>query len=137
IALTRHGVGWDHDGEAGDAGAVLVPAPVPLSDDDVTAPVSASTMAVLDDEHAIVRGLWRGIDVFRCLALAYAGWSAWERPEQIAHLLGAVALLAVLAGWTLGVTLWPRRTVRAYAIELAIGCSAILATRLVDDPDVI
>src|SRR3954462_7831687 len=129
IALTRHGVGWDHDGEAGDAGAVLVPAPVPLSDDDVTAPVSASTMAVLDDEHAIVRGLWRGIDVFRCLALAYAVWSVWERHEEIAHLNRAVAVLGVLAGWTLAVTLRPVRTVRAYTVELAIGCCAILPTR--------
>ena len=92
----------------------------------------------VDDEHAIVRGLWRGIDVFRWLALAYAAWSAWERHEQIAHLALGVAVLGVLAAWTAGrSTLRPMRTVRAYTIELVIGCSAILATRLVDDPDVI
>lgn len=91
----------------------------------------------LADEHAVVRGLWRVIDVFRWLALAYAGWSAWERHDRIAHPGTAVAVLAVLAAWTLAVTLHPVRTVRAYAVELAIGCSAILATRLVDAPDVI
>ena len=145
MARTRHGAGPEHDGVPdGEPGDVpggpdtdLIPAPAPLSDDELPAAVSAPKVAVLDDEHAIVRGLWRGIDVFRCLALAYAVWSVWERHEQIAHLVGAVAILGVLAGWTLAVTLRPVRTVRAYTIELAIGCSAILATRLVDDPDVI
>jgi signal transduction histidine kinase len=61
----------------------------------------------------------------------------WERHRQIAHLALAVAVLGVLAAWTLTVTLRPMRTVRTYAIELVIGCSAILATRLVDDPAVI
>lgn len=101
------------------------------------AAVPASTNAVLDDEHVIVRGLWRGIDVFRWLALAYAAWSVWERHGQIAHLALGVAVLGVLAAWTLTVTLRPMRTVRAYTVELVIGCSAILATRLVDDPGVI
>ncbi len=108
-----------------------------MADDAATPAVAASTSAVLNDEHAIVRGLWRGVDVFRWLALAYAAWAAWERHEQIAHLALGVAVLGVLAGWTLAVTLRPVRTVRAYTIELAIGCSAILATRLVDDPEVI
>ena len=101
------------------------------------AAVPASTRAVVDDEHAIVRGLWRGLDVFRLLALAYAAWSVWERHGQIAHLALGVMVLGVLAAWTLTVTLRPMRTVRAYAVELVIGCSAILATRLVDDPAVI
>jgi len=153
MASTRHGAGPDHDGESdgpdehgggtggqpgpgADEMSAGLPLPLPLSGD-VTASASASTRTVLDDEHAIVRGLWRGIDIFRCLALVYAVWSAWERHEQIAHLDRAVAILAVLAGWTIAVTLRPVRTVRAYTIELAIGCSAILATRLVDDPDVI
>ena len=92
---------------------------------------------VLDDEHVLVRGLWRAVDVFRWLALAYATWGVWERHGQIARLGGAVAVLAVLAAWTAVQTLRPMRTVRAYTTELVIGCSAILATRLVDDPDVI
>ncbi|MEW1953295.1 DUF5931 domain-containing protein [Terrabacter sp. NPDC080008] len=98
---------------------------------------AASVGRVLADEHAVVRGLWRVIDVFRWLALAYAVWSAWERRDAIAHPATAVAVLAVLAAWTLAVTLRPVRDVRAYSVELAIGCAAILATRLVDDPAVI
>jgi signal transduction histidine kinase len=87
---------------------------------------------VLAHEHAVVRGLWRAIDVFRCLALAYAVWSAWHRHEEIAHLTGAIVILAVLGVWTAAQTVRPVRTVRAYAAELALGCLAILATRLVD-----
>jgi len=92
---------------------------------------------VLDDEHAIVRALWRAVDVFRCLALAYAAWSVWARHEEIANLAGALAILAVLTAWTLVQTIRPMRTVRAYTAELVIGCSAILATRLVDSSEVI
>lgn len=99
--------------------------------------LASSAGRVLADEHAVVRGLWRVIDVFRWLALAYAVWAAWERHDRIAHPAAAVAVLAVLAAWTLAVTLRPVREVRAYTVELAIGCAAILATRLVDDPTVI
>lgn len=140
MAAMRSGAGQDHTGEPGGLGSAVTPASVPSLQSspyaDATA-VAASTQAVLDDEHVVVRGLWRAVDVFRWLALAYAVWAAWERHEQIAHLALGVAVLGVLAGWTLAVTLRPVRTVRAYAIELAIGCSAILATRLVDDPEVI
>ena len=106
----------DQDDDDGDA-------PVVAASDDMTVP--ATTSAVLGDEHAIVRGLWRGIDVFRWLALVYAAWSAWRRHGQIAHLALGVAVLGVLAAWTLTVTLRPMRTVRACTIELVIGCSAI------------
>src|SRR6478735_7513972 len=99
--------------------------------------LASSAGRALADEHAVVRGLWRVIDVFRWLALAYAVWAAWERHDRIAHPAAAVAVLAVLAAWTLAVTLRPVREVRAYTVELAIGCAAILATRLVDDPTVI
>ena len=102
-----------------------------------SAPPYAAGGAVLDDEHAIVRALWRAVDVFRCLALLYAVWSVWARHEEIANLSGAVAILAVLTGWTVVQTVRPMRTVRAYSVELAIGCGAILATRLVDSPEVI
>ena len=61
----------------------------------------AVVSAVPLDEHVVVRGLWRAVDVFRCLALAYAVWSAWERREEIANPTGAVVILGVLAGWTI------------------------------------
>lgn len=84
------------------------------------------------DEHVVVRGLWRAIDVFRCLALGYAVWSVWHRHEEIAHPAVAVAILAVLTAWTIAQTVRPVRTIPVYAAELAIACGAILATRLVD-----
>lgn len=89
-------------------------------------------LAVALDEHALVRGLWRGIDVFRCLALVYAAWSVWHRHDEVAQLTGAIVILAVLAAWTVVQTVRPVRTIPMYAAELAIGCAAILATRLVD-----
>ena len=98
---------------------------------------SRAVPAVPLDEHVVVRGLWRAVDVFRCLALAYAVWSAWERREEIANPTGAVVILGVLAGWTVVQTVRPMRTARAYTIELVIACGAILATRLVDSPEVI
>lgn len=86
----------------------------------------------LTDEHWIVRGLWRAVEVFRVLALLYAVWSVWERYPQIARPLGAVAILAVLGIWTLFQTVRPRRTLGAYTAELVLACAAILGTRLVD-----
>ena len=92
---------------------------------------------VLDAEHALVRGLWHGVDVFRWLALVYAAYALWDRWAQVEHLTVGVGILGILAGWTVAQTIRPMRTVRAYAIELTLGCSAILATRLVDTPEVI
>lgn len=87
---------------------------------------------VLADEHAVVRSLWRAVDVFRILAFAYAAYSLWFRRDEVADLPLAVLVLAVLAGWTIAQTVRPMRSERAYAFELALGCGAILATRLVD-----
>ncbi|NUO91119.1 MAG: histidine kinase [Dermatophilaceae bacterium] len=124
-------------GEAGAGPVEPVSAVVAPSHAAATAADPERATRVLDDEHVLVRGLWRAVDVFRWLALAYATWAVWERHGQVARLGGAVAVLALLAAWTAVQTLRPMRTVRAYATELVLGCSAILATRLVDDPDVI
>src|SRR3546814_2442518 len=50
------------------------------------------------DEHAVVRGLWRAVDVFRVLALAYAAYSLWLRRDEVADLSVGVAILTLLAG---------------------------------------
>lgn len=89
------------------------------------------------DEHALVRGLWRAVDIFRWLALGYAAHSLWYRRDEVADLRLAVAILAVLGAWTIAQTVRPMRTERAYAAELALGVAAILATRLVDHDHVI
>jgi signal transduction histidine kinase len=134
----RHGAGPDRLGGSDAMGTTEQRAAGEDGGEPVDAPdLTPSTTAVLEDEHAIVRALWRGVDVFRWLALVYAAWSVWLRHDQIAHLVGAVAVLGVLTGWTILQTLRPMRTFRAYAVELALGCSAILATRLVDHPAVI
>ena len=55
---------------------------------------------VRTDEHSVVRGLWRAVDVFRVLALAYAAHSLWLRRDEVANLAVGVAVLVVLAAWT-------------------------------------
>ena len=96
--------------------------------------VAGSIGAVPTDEHAIVRGLWRAVDVFRVPGarlrrMVRCGCAR----DEVAHLVrrGRRSSRCSPAGP------WPRRfdrvrTVRAYAIELVLGCAAILATRLVD-----
>lgn len=133
MSSPRHGAEPDR---LGGSDALDAPEPHRAGTVDANA-LAPSTTAVLDDEHAIVRALWRGVDVFRWLALVYAAWSVWQRHEQIAHVIGAIAILGVLTAWTLVQTLRPMRTLRVYTVELALGCSAILATRLVDHPEVI
>ena len=123
----------DAGAEPVDPGSAVVPASL----DPSPAGERGRPARLADDEHVLVRGLWRAVDVFRWLALAYATWAVWGRHGEIARLGGAVAVLAVLAAWTAVQALRPMRTVRAYTVELVIGCSAILATRLVDDPEVI
>lgn len=94
--------------------------------------MATKAVSRFDDEHVIVRGLWRALDVFRIFALAYAVWAVWERHAEIARPGAAVAILVVIAAWTAYQALRPRRTVPAYLVELGLACGAILATRLVD-----
>lgn len=89
------------------------------------------------DEHVMVRGLWASVTIFRILALIYAAWSLWHRREEVLHLWVGIALLGVLAAWTIFVTVRPIHRVWAYVTELSIGCLAILGTRLVDSGEVI
>ncbi|MEO6998050.1 MAG: DUF5931 domain-containing protein [Terracoccus sp.] len=100
------------------------------------APTPLTSTTALD-EHAVVRGLWRSVDVYRCLALVYAVYGVWHRRDEIVSPVGAVVVLAVLTAWTVAQTVRPMRTVRAYAVELVIACVAILMTRVVDDEAII
>lgn len=85
----------------------------------------------------MVAALWRGIDVFRPLALAYAVWSAWDRRGDMVRPGVAWAVLAVLAAWTLFLVLYRRRTPWVVLTELGLAAAGVLATRLVDSPAVI
>jgi signal transduction histidine kinase len=85
----------------------------------------------------VVAAFWKGIDIFRPLALAYAAYSAWERQEQMVRPGVAWAVLAVLGAWTLFLAFHRRRTTPLVLVELALGGAAILATRLVDSDAVI
>lgn len=74
--------------------------------------------------------LWRAIAVFRVVALAFAAGAVAVRGDDLESLAGAVALLAVMAAWTLVVVLgyglgWGR-TRRFVVVDLVVtlGCMA-------------
>jgi signal transduction histidine kinase len=88
--------------------------------------------ASVSGEPAVVSAFWKGIDVFRPLALAYAAYSLWDRPEDLVRPALAWSVLAVLAAWTLFLVFYRRRSLWLVVVELGLAASAILATRLVD-----
>jgi signal transduction histidine kinase len=85
----------------------------------------------------VVEAFWKGIDVLRPLALAYAVYAAWDRHEQMVRPAVAWAVLAVLGAWTAFLVVHRRRTLALVLAELGIAAGAILATRLVDSEAVI
>lgn len=89
------------------------------------------------DEPGVVEAFWKGIDVLRPLALAYAGYAAWDRREEMVRPEVAWVVLAVLTAWTVFLVVHRRRTLSLVVVELAIAAGAILATRLVDTEAVI
>lgn len=88
-------------------------------------------------EPGVVEAFWKGIDVLRPLALAYAGYAAWDRHEQMVRPAVAWGVLAVLAAWTVFLLVHRRRTLTLVLVELGLAAGAILATRLVDSEAVI
>lgn len=88
-------------------------------------------------EPGVVEAFWKGIDVLRPLALAYAGYAAWDRHEQMVRPSVAWGVLAVLSAWTVFLVTHRRRTLTLVLLELGLAAGAILATRLVDSEAVI
>ena len=95
---------------------------------DVTAPGS---------QPEVVSALWKGIDVFRPIALAYAAYLLWDRQEEAVRPAVGWAVLGVLAAWTLFLVVHRRRRLWLVVVELLLGAGAVLATRLVDSAGVI
>jgi signal transduction histidine kinase len=88
-------------------------------------------------EPGVVEAFWKGIDVFRPIALAYAAYVAWDRHEQMVRPSLAWVVLGVLAAWTVFLVAHRRRTLALVVTELVLAAGAILATRLVDSDEVI
>jgi signal transduction histidine kinase len=101
------------------------------------APGRATAVPAEGSEPGVVEAFWKGIDVLRPLALAYAVYAAWDRQEQMVRPEVAWAVLAVLGAWTVFLVVHRRRTPTLVLAELGLAAGAILATRLVDSEDVI
>ncbi len=85
----------------------------------------------------VVAALWRAIDVLRPIALGWAAYGTSVRSGSMTRPWLAWAVLAVLAAWTVVLLLRRSRTPLVLGTELALAVLAILATRLVDTPEVI
>jgi signal transduction histidine kinase len=90
-----------------------------------------------ETDPTVVTALWRGVDVFRPIALLYAVYSALVRQDDMARAWLAWVVLAVLGAWTVGMLLYRGRHTMVVVVELSVACAAILSTRLVDTPEVI
>ncbi|WP_017541376.1 MacS family sensor histidine kinase [Nocardiopsis halophila] len=84
--------------------------------------------------------LWRAIAVFRAASLVYAAYMVADTFRLLAHPVGAVAVLAVMAAWTL-FTVWAygpgRGTVDERllaAADVAVAFACLAATALVVEP---
>lgn len=94
-------------------------------------------VAVPDSQPEVVSAFWKGIDVFRPIALAYAAYSLWDRPQDLVRPALGWAVLAVLGVWTVFLVFYRRRRLSLVVVELALAAAAILATRLVDSAEAI
>jgi len=105
-----------------------------------------ATSAQPPDPHAdlarrTLDPLWRGLAGYRLLAWCYAAGLVAVSYSHYRSPGGAVAVLAVMAGWTALTTLGylrPWRVLgrrRLAAADVVVTSAAVLCTRLVDTPD--
>lgn len=94
-------------------------------------------VAVPDSQPEVVSAFWKGIDVFRPIALAYAAYSLWDRPHDLVRPALGWGVLAVLGVWTVFLLFYRRRRLSLVVVELLLAAGAILATRLVDSAQAI
>ena len=95
-------------------------------------PASLRRVAEPGSQPEVVNAFWKGIDVFRPIALLYAAYSLWDRPADLVRPALAWAVLAVLGLWTVFLFAYGRRRLWLVVVELVLAAGAILATRLVD-----
>ena len=97
----------------------------------------ARAVSVPDGPPEVVSAFWKGIDVFRPIALGYAAYSLWDRPHDLVRPALAWVVLAVLGLWTVFLVFYRRRRLWLVVAELGLASVAILATRLVDSAEAI
>jgi signal transduction histidine kinase len=85
-----------------------------------------------DSQPEVVPAFWKGIDVFRPIALAYAAYSLADRPHDLARPALGWAVLGVLGVWTVFLVFYRRRRLWLVVVELLLAAAAIMATLLVD-----
>jgi signal transduction histidine kinase len=95
-------------------------------------PSARRVVAQPGSQPEVVSAFWKGIDVFRPLALLYAAYSLWDRPADLVRPALAWAVLGVLGAWTVFLVFYRSRRLWLVVVELLLGAAAILATRLVD-----
>ncbi len=86
---------------------------------------------------AISDAMWRGIEVFRPLAVAYAAFLVWQRHDEMARPWVAAAVLVVLAAWSLAMPFVRTRSRVLVACEVGLASAAILASLPADGLDAV
>ena len=88
-------------------------------------------IAAPDSQPEVVSAFWKGIDVFRPIALAYAAYSLADRPLDLARPALGWTVLAVLGLWTVFLVLYRRRHLAdAALLPLVLGGAEILNVAL-------
>ena len=112
----------------------------PAADGAGDGPASRAASRVVAADEATVLGLFRGVTVFRALALVWAVTGAVSSRAFLAHPWAAVGLLGAIACWTALVSMWPQRgpllPVRARWVivtELMLGAGILLGDGFVYD----
>lgn len=89
------------------------------------------------DGGPAIAAFWSAIDLSRPLVLAYVAYQYASRLDEVQHPGRGWLILAVLALWTVLTLLLRRRTAGWLAAELALSAAAIVASAVVDSPEVI
>lgn len=89
---------------------------------------------VHEGDSLLLNALWRGLRIFRLLAIAYAAWGVSVRWSEMAHPAVASVILGLLALMSLWLYFLDRRDLVIHLVELVLVSAAVFSTRWVDSP---
>jgi signal transduction histidine kinase len=103
--------------------------------------VSRVSSTITTDAQRPLEPLWRGLLVYRALALISAGYVVLASLSQFSSPAGALAVLAVMAGWTgfvgyayLGSGRWAGRRTGVAIADVAVTVAVMASTPFVQTP---
>lgn len=89
---------------------------------------------VRSGDSLLITALWRGLRIFRLLAIGYAAWGVFVRMPEMSHPMIGMVILGVLGLWSVWMFLNGRRDLQIHLVELVLVSAAVFSTRWVDSP---